>query len=60
MILFYWKLLDMVQAANEIRLLADHVLATRLGAMPRKAVQERYSVEAMTQPYEQLWRRLAA
>jgi glycosyltransferase involved in cell wall biosynthesis len=42
------------------RLLADRVLAARLGAAARKAVQEQYSVEAMTQRYEELWRRLAA
>jgi len=41
------------------RLLADRVLATRLGDAARKAVQERYSVEVMTRRYEELWRRLA-
>jgi glycosyltransferase involved in cell wall biosynthesis len=41
------------------KLLADRVLAARLGAAARKAVQERYSVAAMTQRYEELWRRLA-
>jgi|SRR5579859_385740 len=42
------------------KLLADRVLAARLGAAARKAVQERYSVMVMTQRYEEQWRRLAA
>ncbi len=40
------------------RLLADPVLATRLGTAARKVAKTHHSVKAMTERYEQLWRRL--
>ena len=42
------------------RLLANRVLAARLGMAARELAQQRYSVRTMTQHYEELWRRLAA
>jgi glycosyltransferase involved in cell wall biosynthesis len=42
------------------RLLTNRELADRLGAAAREAARQRYSVGAMTQRYEELWRRLAA
>lgn len=42
------------------RLLDDRALAQRLGDAARKVADERYSVETMTQRYEELWRQLAA
>jgi glycosyltransferase involved in cell wall biosynthesis len=42
------------------RLLADRVLANRLGTAAREVACQRFSVAAMTQRYEELWRRLAA
>ncbi len=42
------------------RLLADRPLADRLGSAAREVARQRYSVSAMTQRYEELWRRLAA
>jgi glycosyltransferase involved in cell wall biosynthesis len=42
------------------KLLSDRALAARLGTTARNAVRDRYSVTAMTQRYEELWRRLAA
>ncbi len=42
------------------RLLNDRSLATRLGNAARQSVRERFSVQAMTHRYEELWRRLAA
>jgi len=42
------------------RLLTDRVLANRLGTAAREVTRQRYSVAAMTQRYEELWRRLAA
>jgi len=47
-----------LRAAIE-RLLADRVLAGRLGTAAREVARQRYSVAAMTQRYEELWRRLA-
>lgn len=41
------------------RLLADPVLATRLGAAARAVVEKHHSVKAMTERYEELWHRLA-
>jgi glycosyltransferase involved in cell wall biosynthesis len=41
------------------RLLADPVLAARLGAAARTAVEKHHSVKAMTERYEELWRGLA-
>ena len=40
--------------------LADQALASRLGTTARNAARQRYSVTAMIQRYEELWRRLAA
>ena len=48
-----------LRAAIE-RLLTDRVLANRLGTAAREVARQRYSVTAMTQRYEELWRRLAA
>lgn len=48
-----------LQSAIE-RLLSDGVLAARLGKSARETSRQRYSVTAMTQRYEELWRRLAA
>ena len=48
-----------LRAAIE-HLLADRALASRLGAAARELARQRYSVKAMTQRYEELWRRLAA
>jgi glycosyltransferase involved in cell wall biosynthesis len=42
------------------RLLADRALAARLGTTARNAARQRHSVMAMTQRYEELWRRLTA
>jgi len=42
------------------RLLSDRALAARLGSAARAAVEKRYSVEVMTERYEQLWRQLTA
>jgi glycosyltransferase involved in cell wall biosynthesis len=42
------------------KLLADRALATRLGTTARKVAHQCHSVTAMTQRYEDLWRRLAA
>ncbi len=42
------------------RLLTDRALAERLGTAAREVARQRYSVKAMTQRYEVLWRRLAA
>jgi len=41
------------------RLLTDRVLANRLGAAAREVARQRYSVAAMTQRYEEMWRWLA-
>jgi glycosyltransferase involved in cell wall biosynthesis len=41
------------------RLLADPVLATRLGTAARAIAEKDHSVKAMTESYEELWRRLA-
>ncbi|MGD1018511.1 MAG: glycosyltransferase [Verrucomicrobiia bacterium] len=41
------------------RLLADTALATRLGTAARAAAEKHHSVKAMTDRYEELWRRLA-
>ena len=48
-----------LRAAIE-RLLADRVLAGRLGMAARVVARQRYSVATMTQRYEELWRRLAS
>jgi glycosyltransferase involved in cell wall biosynthesis len=48
-----------LRAAIE-RLLADPVLATRLGTAARAVAEEHHSVKAMTERYEELWHRLAA
>ena len=48
-----------LRAAIE-RLLTDRVLSSRLGVAAREVARQRYSVAAMTQRYEELWRRLAA
>jgi len=42
------------------RLLADPVLATRLGTAARAVAEKDHSVKAMTERYEELWRQLAA
>ncbi len=42
------------------RLLADPVLATRLGTAARVVAEKDHSVKAMTERYEELWRQLAA
>jgi glycosyltransferase involved in cell wall biosynthesis len=42
------------------RLLTDRVLATRLGVAAREVARNHYTVQAMTQCYEELWRQLAA
>jgi glycosyltransferase involved in cell wall biosynthesis len=42
------------------RLLVDPVLATRLGTTARAVAEKHHSVKAMTERYEELWRRLAA
>jgi glycosyltransferase involved in cell wall biosynthesis len=47
-----------LRAAIE-RLLNDCGLANHLGTAAREAARQRYSVAAMTQRYEELWRRLA-
>lgn len=47
-----------LRAAIE-RLLADRVLANRLGAAAREVARQRYSVTAMTRRYEEMWRWLA-
>jgi glycosyltransferase involved in cell wall biosynthesis len=48
-----------LRAAIE-RLLTDRVLANRLGMAARDVAHERYSVTAMTQRYEEMWRWLTA
>ncbi|HXI82741.1 MAG TPA: glycosyltransferase [Verrucomicrobiae bacterium] len=48
-----------LRAAIE-RLLTDRELASCLGAAAREVARQRYSVAAMIQRYEELWRRLAA
>ncbi len=48
-----------LRAAIE-RLLTDRTLANRLGAAAREVARQRYSVAAMTQRYEEMWRWLAA
>jgi len=48
-----------LRAAME-RLLTDRVLAARLGAAARAAAEKHHGVRAMTERYEELWRRLAA
>ncbi len=47
-----------LRAAIE-RLLTDRALANRLGAAAREVARQRYSVAAMTQRYEEMWRWLA-
>ena len=42
------------------RLLTDPVLAARLGTAARAVAEKHHSVKAMTERYEELWRRLAA
>jgi glycosyltransferase involved in cell wall biosynthesis len=42
------------------RLLDDRVLAARLGAAAQARAREKYSLDAMTRRYEELWRRLAS
>jgi glycosyltransferase involved in cell wall biosynthesis len=42
------------------RLLADPALATQLGTAARAVAEKHHSVKAMTERYEELWRRLAA
>jgi glycosyltransferase involved in cell wall biosynthesis len=48
-----------LRAAIE-RLLTDRALANRLGTAAREVVRQHYSVAAMTQRYEEMWRWLAA
>jgi len=48
-----------LRAAIE-RLLADRVLAARLGTAARAVAEKDHSAKAMTRRYEELWLRLAA